>query len=134
MGKAVSKEQSINEINQWLNFKNVRSKKRKTNEDSIDELVEGIEEGYLTFDADTNELTLELGIPLGTDGQIKSLTFKPRMSVGEIHEYLKKVKPGDADGRLTAYVKALTGQPSAVIDSMDTGDSALTTSIVVFFL
>lgn len=132
--KPMPKGEAIKEINEWLDYKKVRPKKRETNEDSIEELVDAIECGDLIFDKDTKELKLQLAVPLGTNEQIKELTFKARISVGEVHPYLKKIKTGDGDGRLLAYVKALTNETDILIESMDTGDQSLATCIVVFFL
>jgi len=134
VSKAIPKEKATEEINEWLDYKRIRAKKRKANEESIEDLIEAMEEGYLRFDPETKSLILELGVPLGTNEQITELKFKPRVSVGEMKPYLGKLKPGDADGRLLAYVTALTGQPTAVIDTMDSSDQPLATSIVVFFL
>ena len=134
MGNAVSKQIATEEITKWLDSKGVRAKKRKENEDSIDELIEAVEEGYLVVDHDSNELVLQLATPLGSDGQIKEFRFKPRLTVGEVHPFLKKLKAGDVDGRLLAYAQALTSQPAAVINSMDTGDQGLITTIALFFL
>ena len=134
MGNAVSKQIATDEITKWLDSKGVRAKKRKENEDSIEELIESVEEGYLIVDDETNELVLELATPLGSEGQIKEFRFKPRLTVGEVHPFLKKLKVGDNDGRLLAYAQALTGQPAAVINSMDTGDQGLIVTITLFFL
>ncbi len=134
MGNAVSKQIATEEITKWLDGKGVRTKKRKDNEESIEELIEAVEEGYLTVDHDSNELVVQLATPLGSEGQITEFRFKPRLTVGEVHPFLKKLKVGDNDGRLLAYAQALTGQPAAVINSMDTGDQGLIITITLFFL
>lgn len=134
VSNAIPKEKAIEEINKWLDHKNIRKKKRESNQESIDELVEAIEDGALVFDEETKDLIMQLLIPIGTKEDIKELRFKSRLKVGEVHQHLKKVKTGDNDGRLLAYVQALTGKPAAMIEDMDTGDQQLAVTIVIFFL
>jgi len=131
---AVSKEQAQIEVTDWLDSKRVKAKKREKQKDTIETLVEAIEEGDLIFDQDTKVMTMKLAFGIGKDDNIKELNFKPRANVGEVNSYLKKVKTDDADGRLLCYVYALTGQPAAVIDCLDTEDYALALSIAIFFM
>ncbi len=51
-----------------------------------------------------------------------------------IHSHLQGVKPSDADGRVGAYIAALTSTPKAVINCLDTEDYGIAQSIAIFFL
>lgn len=130
---AVSKSVAIDDINRWLDAKRIREKKREQNKDLIDVLVEAVEDGILIVQED-NSLTMDLAFGIGEGESIKKLTFKPRLRIDEVKPHLERVKSSDGDGRLMAYVTALTGQPTKLIYSMDTSDQSLATSIALFFL
>jgi hypothetical protein len=66
--------------------------------------------------------------------EIDKLVFKPRIKVNTIQVHLQGVKSSDADGRVTAYIAALTSKPKEVIKSMDTEDYSIGKSIAYFFL
>lgn len=137
MGEAVSKLPSldediaIKEVSKWLDHKKIRPKRREDNEDYVEQLVEGFKDCRLTLDEKTHEISMKLEMEIG---EIKKLIFQPRMTFGTVHPYLKKVKPGDADGRLLAYVIALTDSSRNVVDKLDTEDHKLALAIAVFFL
>ena len=76
---------------------------------------------------------MNLSWPIGDGGKINKLVFKPRLTVGEIHNNLKGIKSNDTDARIYAYIAALTDQPIGVIRSLDTEDYRVASSIVVFF-
>jgi hypothetical protein len=82
---------------------------------------------------ETHELEYTLDIPIG-DSKIQVLKFRPRLTVGEINKRLKGVSPKEADARVVAYVAALTGQNSGVIELLDTNDYDVCQAISVFFM
>lgn len=131
---AVSRELAEKEVNGWLDHKNIRSKKRRDSEGSIEDLIEAVQDGYISIDPDDHHLTVILGTPIGSSGQKKELKFKPRITVGELRPYLKDVKIADVEGRLLAYIRGLTGEPEAMIESMDSNDQGLLTTVVLFFM
>jgi hypothetical protein len=47
---------------------------------------------------------------------------------------MQGVKASDGDGRVCAYVAALSSQPKEVIKHLDTEDYAIATAVAVFFL
>lgn len=132
----VTKEVAIADINAWLDAKKVSAKKREAQADYIELLVSEVEEGRLSFDSETNELVYDLKWPLENDGQtvVETLKFKYRINSNHLSPYLQKVKPSDADGRLRAYICALTSSNSGYINKLDTEDLTVAQAIAVFFL
>lgn len=131
----VSREIAEAEINGWLDYKRVGEKKRETYKDQIDSLVDAICEGFLSLKDDkTFTLVYELREPIGSDSKISKLEFKPRLKMGVIHQHLQGVKPSDADGRVCAYIAALTSTTKSVLSQMDSEDYAVPQSIAIFFL
>lgn len=133
MGR-VEREVALKEVEAWLDYKRVKSKKRESYQDQIDVLVDAVSDGSLVLDDESFELTYNLIFPFGEEEKITELKFKPRLSVGEVNKYMRGVQATDIDKRLQAYVSALTGQPKGVIQAIDTEDSSVINAIVVFFL
>lgn len=134
MKDVVSIDVAEKDINAWLDHKRVNDKKRESNAAQIEALTEAVQMGRLSFSQDEKVLVQKLDIPLGKNGEIKELKYKSRMVIGEIHQHLKGVKSDDADGRLLAYVSALTNQTKGMIGQMDTEDYSISQTIAVFFL
>jgi hypothetical protein len=127
---SVSIELASQEVEKWLDCKRISPRKREKFADSIENLIEGFQDGILTLNEESNEITHHLIFP---DGETKELVFKSQLNVGEIHNYLKQVKPGDGDGRVKAYISALTGKPSAIINRLDSEDYNVSAQVAVFF-
>lgn len=128
----MTKELAEKEVNLWFDFKRIKTRKREENGGSIESLIDGFMSGSLTIDPDTAEISLKLSFPLGSNN-IEKLVFKPRLKVREAHKHLKNVSASDVDGRILAYVSALTDQNSGVVKEMDTEDYSLAQSIAIFF-
>lgn len=122
---------SFEELNKWLDFKKVAQRKRETYKDAIETLANGISDGLLTVDDKTYAITQTLSFPAG---DIKTLTFKPRLTVQDIKNKTATLKAGDSDGRMTAYVSALTDVSMGELSKMDTEDYNICQSIAVFFI
>lgn len=129
----VNVETAQDDVNRWLEIKKVGESKRQSMNDSINNLVDAVADGTISIDSE-GMITQNLKFPLGEDKSITALTYKPRISVGEAKKWLKDIKAGDIDGRLTAYVAALTGQAKEVINKLDSEDNGVAQSIAVFFL
>lgn len=132
----VSKEVAQKDIESWLDFKQVSEKKRESNKDSIESLIEAISEGILSL-SDDHKIIHKLKSPIeNKDGDVtvESLEYIPKLKVKNTISYLQGVKGTDVDGRLVAYVCALTSKPSSVIREMDTEDYSVSQSIAIFFL
>lgn len=132
----VDNQTATMEITRWLDFKKVGEKKREDNQQFIDSLIEAVENGSVTID-EKNNLVYTLPDPVLSDDDepvLETLTFKPRITVKELNSKLKGVKTDDADGRILAYVSAITGENAGTISRMYSEHYAVCTSIVMFFL
>jgi hypothetical protein len=132
MGK-VNRELAEQTVDKWLDYKRVKPAKRESYKASIENITDAVEEGSLILNEETHELEYTLDIPIG-DSKIQVLKFRPRLTVGEINKRLKGVSPKEADARVVAYVAALTGQNSGVIELLDTNDYDVCQAISVFFM
>lgn len=128
--RKMSRELAEKEVYQWIHSKKVKQKKIEGNADSIETLIDAFSEGNLSLNPESNVLTLKLSFPAGN---INSLDFKPRLKVSETHKRLKSVKASDIDGRVLAYVSALTDQSSGIVGDLDTEDYSICQAIAVFF-
>jgi hypothetical protein len=132
MGR-VNRELAEQTVDKWLDYKRVKPAKRESYKASIENITDAVEEGSLILNEETHELEYTLDIPIG-DSKIQVLKFRPRLTVGEINKRLKGVSPKEADARVVAYVAALTGQNSGVIELLDTNDYDVCQAISVFFM
>lgn len=129
----VFRDQALKEINEWLEFKKIGDKKREDASEQIEVLVNAIVEGVLTI-TDEKKIVHALKFPLDGELLISKLEYKPRLRVADIHTHMNGVKGSDADGRVRAYVTALTSQPQNIIKALDTEDYSIAQSVAVFFL
>jgi hypothetical protein len=125
---------ATNDINAWLDAKRVRSTKRTEMKSSVDGLVKAVQDGLIVFDSETGFLTQTLLWPIGENEGVKTFNYKLRLNSFELDPFLKNVSSGDGDGRLRAYVAALTSQLPSVVSKLDTEDLSIAQSIAVFFL
>lgn len=133
MAQKVTRDQATEEVNGWLDKKKVYESTREAQKDSIELLIEGIMRGDLIL-TDKFEFVHKILIPEALDNEVLELTYKPRLNDKMLKPYLNGVKANDAEGRLTAYVSALTSQPKSVLESLDSADKKIMLSIAVFFL
>lgn len=129
---SVSREKATEEVEGWLDKKKVYPSTREAQKDSVDLLIEAIMSGDLTLDTLKNEFVHKLLFPL--DDGPKELRYKARLNDKMLKPYLQGVKSTDADGRLAAHTAALTSQPKAIIEALDSADKKIMMSIAVFFL
>lgn len=132
--QSVSKEQAIKEVTSWLDKKRVRDTVRNEKKESIDRLVEYFENGEMSLDEESNEITYNLIFPLGSSDAVTKLIFKPRLSHSDFSKYSKNLAPGDTRGFINAKICALTGQGSGIINAMDQEDARAVDDIAIFFL
>lgn len=129
----VSPEIARQDINKWLDCKKISTKRRDELKDNIDKLVDNVSEGILVLN-DKNELIQELLFPLGIDGAIKKLTYKPRLKQADISKKIQGNKGTDVGSYVRSYVCALTDQPANLIGELDSEDYNVANSIAVFFI
>lgn len=131
----ISRELAELEIEKWLEYKKVSDRKKEAYKDGIETLIDSVCEGLLVLRPEDHVLEQTLKIPIGSgDTEIKKLEFKPRIKISSVHNHLAGVKSSDGDGRLCAYIAALTSKPKDIIKGMDTEDYSVGQSIAVFFL
>lgn len=133
MPKLINTETATEEIEKWLNFKHISEKKRQANKENIEALVDAICEGVLIIKEDFT-IVQKLFCPLENEMPVHNLDYKPRLKIKEVSAQMEKVRAGDALGMITSYIAALTGQPRAVIQNLETEDYGVASSIAVFFL
>lgn len=129
----VSREVAQEEIERWLEYKKVNERKREAYTESIATLVDAVCDGSISVDEKYN-LVQSLKFPVGEEATVSKLEYRPRLRVSTVHQHLQGVKTTDADGRILAYMAALTGKPKAIVSAMDTEDYSVGQAIAIFFL
>lgn len=133
MKQVVSEDQARREIGGWLDIKRISERKREQYKDQEDILVEAITTGDLIVTDGGLQLTLLF--PTNDGEGVSVLKFKNRLTVGERQATTKGVAANDAEGRLIAYIAALTDQPTGVIKKLESGeDYERASAIAVYFL
>jgi hypothetical protein len=126
-------EVATQEVEKWLDYKKISDNKRGVREENIKALIEGVSEGILVLNEDFS-FTHTLKFQIEGELPITKLSYKPRLKVASVHNHMQGVKASDGDGRVCAYVAALSSQPKEVIKHLDTEDYAIATAVAVFFL
>ena len=125
------------EVEAWLDFKNVSPRKRKEHEEIIETLVNAVEDGVLSIDSESFEITQKLYIPVeNNEGEVTldSLKYVARAKVFEIHNGLKGIKGSDPQSMILGYASAITKQPKPVLRNLDTSDFGIAQAISIFFM
>jgi hypothetical protein len=132
----VNRELATNEVNSWLDSKKIRPKKRESYSTYVETLVDAICDGVLTYNRDNHTFVHVLNFPLSGDGEISvdKIVYKNRVNTFDVEPYLRNVKSTDSDGRLIAWICALTGRGVGIIKNLDTEDLSIGQSIAIFFL
>ena len=141
-GIIIAQEVAEQEVESWFEFKKIRPDLRnKPNQISgIDSqreaIVSSVMYGIVTFNPETGELTQVLQFPLTKeDGTVflSKLTFKPRLTRLEVMNCSKGLKPMDIEGKQAAYLSAVVGKPTSVLNQMDEMDRGLSDVIAGYF-
>ena len=126
----VTHEIAVNEFGKWIDAKKVSKRRREGLVDMEEEIIDAIQEGSLVLD-DQTKFVQHLKFP---NERIKTLTFQTRIQIGVLNARLKNVSTQDVNGRLEAYISALTGEPTPVIKTLDSSDFNLSSCIATYFL
>ena len=129
----IAREQAESEVNQWLETKKVFKSVRESNQDSIDLLIEAIQDGVLIYNEDENTFTHKLLHPLKNEMPVEELTYISRLNDNILRPYLKGVPTGDGDARLLATIAALTGKAKGILSALDSVDKKICNAIAIFF-
>lgn len=129
----VDKETATNEIESWLDYKKVGQKKRESAKESIETLIDAVQEGILVVNEDKT-ITHKLKFPLEGESSITELIYKPRINSSLVQMHMQGVKSADTLGTYHAYGAALATKPKEVIKKLDTEDLSIVQNIALFFL
>lgn len=132
MNTVITKAAAQEEIDAWLDSKKVFQGKRESSKDHLEILIEAMSVGCLVLKE--GKFVQTLLAPVGKDGEIKTLQYADRINRRMVAPHLQNVKASDGDGRILAYMAALTGQPKNILDKLDSEDQRIADSIVVFFV
>lgn len=129
----VTKEVALKEVKKWLDFKRCNQKKREEHDDAIEYLADSIVQGILIL---TKDMIFKhtLIFPVGEEGMIKEISYKPRLKMSEIEAKSGNLKSGNTQALIRSYVCALTDQATGIIKELDTEDNRIAQSIATFFL
>lgn len=133
----VTVEVAEKEVDLWLDYKRVKSKKRENLAPQIEVLVDGIVDGSLVLDHQSFVFKQILLFPLKNskgDVTVASISYKPRLNVKQINAKMKGVKPTDADARVVGYIAALTDEATEVLTHLDSEDNSIAQAFATFFL
>ena len=133
-GHVLSRKKAEEEVNKWLDAKRVSTSRREDYKPHIEAITGCLERGELRLGTG-NVFTHTLLFPVGEGAAaITELNYKPRVTVATIQHHMQGVKSGDGSARIGATIAALTGQPRAIIEKLDTEDYGIANYIVIFFL
>ena len=123
-------ETATAEFEKWLNAKQVSKKRRENLADMEEEIIDAIMEGNLVLNKDI-EFIQHLNFP---NSKVSELKFQTRIQVGMINAKLRGIQANDVNGRLEAYISALTGEPVSLVKTLDSSDFAIASCIATYFL
>ncbi|MBC7486083.1 MAG: hypothetical protein H7282_04975 [Cytophagaceae bacterium] len=126
-------DKAAEEIEAWFDRKKIMPSQRETYKDHTEILVEALAYGILALD-DQGCFTQQIQHTSEDEAAVSVLKYKSRVSARVVEPHLKGVKGSDSDGRILAYMACLTDQPKGVLKALDSSDSRIANSIVVFFL
>ncbi len=132
----ISEDQAKIELGKWLDIKKINQRKREDKVEFAKEIIDSIMSGDTVID-EKGVITYKLLFPIQTkEGKetIKSFEFQPRLLQRDARAALQGIKADDGDGRIVAYISALTGQAKAIIGGLDTVDHTFCQAIALYFL
>lgn len=133
MTEKVTKEIAVQEVEKWLDYKRIKQSQRDSQKAQIDVLIEAVMYGDITISDSADTIEQVLAMPVkGLD--INTLTYQSRITVMDLHKATDGVKATDFDGRLVAYVSALTGKSPSHLKKMESEDFKIAQAIAVFFM
>lgn len=132
----ISKEIAEKDFERWLDIKRFSQAKRESKKEFEEEIIISIMSGDAVID-EKGKITYKLLFPIKTKEEkttISQFEFKPRLIQREVKSALEGVKAADGDGRIVAYISALTGQAKALIGGLETIDFAFCQAMALYFL
>ena len=130
-GMVVSRDMAEREVSEYLDFKGVRPRRRIEKKEFIDIIIDGVEDGTMSIDAETKVLTHNLIHPCGTS---KSFKYAPRLVQGKIAERLRMSSKSDGHSALACYIAELTDNNISVVGLLDTEDNVIASAVAMLFM
>jgi hypothetical protein len=132
----VSFEQAQQEVNDFLDLKNISPRKKEKLTAQVDELIEAVMYGHVTIDGESIKQTLQDPL-LSNDGTVAlaELSFNSRITVGELNKRMSAMPKGTGPaGYAAAGVAAYASLPSvAMVEKLQIRDYGITQTIISFF-
>jgi hypothetical protein len=132
--KKIDRETAIAELDSWFEKKKIFQSQRDSQKDSVNTLIDAIQEGVLTLNKDTNVLTHTLLLPEDGEKSIKTLTYRPRLNDVILKPFMEGNKSGSVIDMMLSYCAALTDTTKGVLARLDSADKRIANSIAVFFM
>lgn len=128
------REQAEKEVNDWLDFKKMKPRRREEKKDAIEKLIEAVMDGDFVIDSETFKIKYKLSHPLKAEVVTDELIFSPRANAGAIQGAMNDVKSDNVYETITAYVAVLTDKHKNVIKKLDVEDYNMANRIAIFFM
>ena len=129
----INRESAIEDFKKWLDYKRVNENKRQQSSQQEEVIVDAICNGDITIDEECN-IHQKLVFPVEGEVGFDELVYRPRINRKLLQAKLRGVKADDVDGRMSAYVAALTNKAILQITNLDTEDLRVADAIVMYFL
>jgi hypothetical protein len=131
----VSYDVAKKEIEKWAEAAFIESEESgEDNKNSFEPLIKAVVKGHLRVSED-GVLTQFLKFPIGDSMPIKELTYRNRITAGELQKRMSNlsIKSSDIDGRILCFISLLTTQPFAMVGKIDQRDYGVASTIASFF-
>lgn len=127
----LSKDFAEQELNRWLEIRDISATKREELEDSNKDLIEAIQKKLITID-DNGGLIQKLKDPLDS---IDSIEYESRLSVRQVRLALKRAEQNDDLGKMINIAASFSSVKNTKMwDEFSFRDLDLASKIVSYFL
>lgn len=128
----VNFETAKSEVTAWLDYKKVSEAERENKKGAIEAMIKYVMDGTFAIDQTTFAITHSL---LFDAAGKKVVTYKPRVTVAEMHMHTKNVNnPFDMQAQQSGILASLTGLLPAEIERMDAEDNKVARVVSSFFM
>lgn len=130
-GMVMPREEATKEVENYLNFKGMRQKRRKEKEEYINMIIDCVEDGTLSIDPETKVIKHKL---IHKAGGIDQFAYKPRLNQGKIANRLRMSSSTDGHSAIACYVAELTDNNISVVGLLDTEDNVISQAVAMLFM
>ena len=121
--------QAEDEVNSFLDKKNLLPKRRQAIQEAADNVAEAISYGLVTINAD-GTITQKLITPIGATHELQ---YAARVEPAEMQRAISRLPSETATTIHKAYLKAHTGLTDNTINKLEGQDSDIASWITLFF-